>query len=241
MIISYLTYDTRSLRTCTLTCYSWYIAAVPHLHHSLTTTIDLWNPKFCWPNPIPYMYTLGLLPLVKKFRVCGQNYSNFSPKLFNYCVLRQFLALTNVRKLELGYLDIPNFMPRIQRYFGHLSHTAQSLVLREPRGSRRQIIHFIGLFQHLQDLELTYDKAKSEEEPVDDLTLIPSFVPPLRGWLTIRCFTRVGLLKDMIDLFGGIQFRYMYLFNVEGMPLLLDACAKTLEMVVLDPADPRGE
>jgi len=41
IIIAYLRYDTRSLRACTQTCHSWYIAAVPHLHHTLTV-------DFCW-------------------------------------------------------------------------------------------------------------------------------------------------------------------------------------------------
>jgi len=243
IIIAYLTFDTRSLRACTLTCYSWYIAAVPHLHHTLSISTDPWGQGFQWPDPIRYMHMLGLLPLVKKFQVRGGSFIRvgLSPKLFNCRILRQFLALSNVQELDLEQLDIPDFVPRIQRYFGHFSHTVRSLALREPRGSRRQIIYFIGLFQHLQDLKLIYDRAELQEEPADDLTLIPPFSPPLGGWLTVMHFTRVGLLKDMIDLFGGIRFRYMHLLDVDGMPLLLDACTKTLEIVVLDPTDPRGE
>ena len=48
-------------------------------------------------------------------------------------------------------------------------------------------------------------------------------------------------MKDMIDLFGGIRFRYMDLFNVAGTRLLLDACAETLETLRLYPTDPRGK
>jgi hypothetical protein len=44
-------------------------------------------------------------------------------------------------------------------------------------------------------------------------------------------FMRTGLLKDMIDLFGGIQFHYMDLFIVDGMRLLLNACVKMLKML----------
>jgi len=185
---------------------------------------------------------LGLLPLVRELQVVGNNYPNFwlSKKLFNFRVLRPFLTFTNVRELEIDFLDIPSFLPGIQRYFGHFPPTVRSLTLREPRGSRREIIYFIGLFQHLQDLEFSYDGAKFEEEPADDPTLTPPFIPPLRGWLTLFCFTRVDLLKDMIDLFGRIKFRYMYLWKVYGMRLLLDACAKTLEVVVLHPTDSRG-
>ena len=45
----------------------------------------------------------------------------------------------------------------------------------------------------------------------------------------------------MIDLFGGIRFHYMNLFNVAGTRLLLDACAETLETLRLYPTDPRGK
>lgn len=55
------------------------------------------------------------------------------------------------------------------------------------------------------------------------------------------CFTRVGLLKDMIKLFGGVRFRHMSLFNVDGTLLLLDACVQTLETLQLDAADPHGK
>jgi len=54
-------------------------------------------------------------------------------------------------------------------------------------------------------------------------------------------FTRVELLKDMIDLFAGLRFRRMELCNVDGIRLLLDACAKTLETLQLYSLDPRGK
>jgi len=57
----------------------------------------------------------------------------------------------------------------------------------------------------------------------------------------VTCFTGVGILKDTIDLFGGIRFRYMNPFDMVGMRLLLDACAETLETLRLHPTDPRGK
>ena len=96
------------------------------------------------------------------------------------------------------------------------------------------------MFEHLDDLKLLYDATDSlREEPADDQTLIPLFIPPLRGRLTMM-HTRVGVLKGMIDLFGGIRFRYMDVFDVEGMRLLLGACAETLETLRLYPTDPCG-
>jgi len=248
MIISYLIYDTRSLRACTLTCYSWYIAAVPHLHYNLFIT-GLWGRKFQWPNPLLHMHTLGLLPFVKTLWVggirglfdIGIHSRAFTPKYFNRYTLRRFTALNNVQRLTMDYLNIPSFMPRIRQYFGHFMPTVQELTLRNPIGSRRQIIYFIGLFQRLESLNLTYHGLDLQEEPPDDLTLFPPFTPPLRRWLVLTSFRRVGLLKDMIDLFGGLRFRRMDLFDVDGMPLLLDACAETLEVLRVYPTDPRGE
>ena len=239
-IISYFIYDTRSLCACTLTCYSWYIAAVPHLHYNLFIN-GLWGQKFQWPNPLRHMHTLGLLPFVKTLWVGGICDRAFSPKWFNWYTLRRFTALNNVQRLLIDYLDIPSFMPRIRQYFGHFIPTVQELRLKNPIGSRQQIIYFIGLFQRLDSLNLTYDRFGSQGEPPDDLTLFPPFTPPLRGWLKLTSFRRVGLLKDMIDLFGGLRFCRMNLFNVGGMPLLLNACAETLEILQVYPTDPCGE
>ena len=188
------------------------------------------------------MHTLGLLPLVRCLRVYGRTNDNvgLSPTLFDHRTLHQFSALTNIRELEVEYLDIPNFIPQIRRYFGHFLPTLRSLGLRDPRGSDRQIVYFIGLFQHLQDLKLIYSGVHLREQPTVDLTLVPCFVPPLQGRLNM-CFTTVGLLKEVIDLSGGIRFWRVRLFHVEGMRLLLAAGAETLEILVLDPGDPRGE
>ena len=57
----------------------------------------------------------------------------------------------------------------------------------------------------------------------------------------MTCITRAELLKDMIDLFGGVRFRHMDLCNVGGMRLLLDTCAKTMETLRLNPSDSHGE
>ena len=187
---------------------------------------------------------LGLLPLVKKLRIRGGGYirHGLTPKLLTCRTLRQFRTLTDVRELEIDRLDIPRFMPRIKRYFKHFMPTVQSLFLREPRGSNRQIIYFIGLFQHLQDLQFF---SSSQFDFVGDTTgdpaLVPAFVPPLQGWLQLIRFRKVGFLKDMIHLFGGIRFRYLRFYDVDGMRLVLDACAKTLENLVLEPTDPRSE
>ena len=241
MIIAHLTYDTRSLLACSLTCYSWYIAAVLHLHRTLITSVRPWNQGsiFEWHEPLLHMHKFGLLPLVKEFQAhmsVSADTDGFSPKLFNRSILRQFSALTNVQELGIDYLVIHKFMPDIRRYFGHFLPTVRSLALRTPRGSRRQTLCFIGLFPHLDDLKI-YSLFNFQEGPTSDLTLVPPFAPPLRGRLILRNCGSEGFFRDMIDLLGGIQFRYMDLCLVDEKRLLLDACAETLETLRLYPTD----
>jgi len=248
MFIVYLIYDKRSLCACTLTCYLWYIATVPHLHHTLVIDTNRpWNRESRWPDAVRHMHMLGLLPLVKKlyiYRSKAYDRGAVTPKTFHCRALHKFSAITNVRELGIELLDISRFMPELQRHFGHFLLTVRSLVLRTPRGSHQQIIYFIGLFRHLEDLKLVFrlpDPNPTEEVPVGDLTLIPPFAPPLRGRLTMTSSRRVGLVEDMIRLFGGIRFRSMDLFYVGGTRLLLNACVETLETLRLYPTDPRGK
>ena len=250
MIIVYLIYDKHSLCACTLTCYSWYIAAVPHLHHTLIIdTSRPRNQKSRWPNAARHLHMLGLFPLVKKLYIRESNVYDygmgaFTPKTFHYCTLHKFTAITNVQELGIEFLDIPEFMPELQRYFGRFLPTVQSLTLRSPKGSDRQIIYFIGLFRHLEELKLVFRPSSSnstEEAPVGDLTLTPPFVPPLRGRLTMTFSRRVRLVEDIIRLFGGIRFRSMDLFYVDETRLLLNACVETLETLRLHRTDPRSK
>ena len=243
MIIACLIYDMPSLRACNLTCYSWRVAAAPHLHHVYTIRSCSWDLRSWLPNPLACLNVLGLSPLIKKLRVRGSGDFNIRlfPELFGRCTIWEFFTFTNIQELEMEYLNIPSFMSSLRSYDRRFLPTLRSLTLRKPIGSRRQTIYFIGLFQYLQDLKLIHVEGKFWGKLAGDPTLVPPFAPPLRGSLTVAHLTSVDLLKDMIGLFGGIRFRSMNLLDVDGMGLLLNACAETLETVVLHPTDPRGK
>lgn len=238
MIIACLIYDLPSLGSCSLTCYTWYIAAVPHLHRTLTVFINSRFPDSRWPNPILRVHTLGLLSFAKTIRI-RSNTDDFSSKRLNRCILRKFLVLTNVQRLEIDNLNVSSFIPRIREYFGPFLPTVRSLYLKEPKGSNREILFFIGLFQHLDNLSLC--SCESTREPEEDLTLIPSFSPPLQGRLVVWDWKKASLFRDMVRLFGGIRFKAMNLLNVVETGFLLRACAKTLQVLQLHPSDPFGE
>ena len=243
IIISYLIYDTPSLMACSLTCHSWYIAAVPHLHHTLTTDNRVSpDTKHSWPRPLKRSHKLGLLPFVKQFRIRLHDYGHqpFTLARLDRRTLQYFSALTNLQDLGIDYLDVPSFMPTIQQCFGHFSPTLQFLALKSPRGSCRQILYFIGFFPNLQDLKINY-LPLTDEENIADVALVPLSTPPLRGRLTIAYFKIENLVKGMIALFGGLRFRHMDLFDVDCTQLLLGACAGTLETLRLYPTDRYGE
>lgn len=247
IIISYLIEDLDTLIACSMTCHSWYIAVVSHLHHSLTvygTPFHTWDKEHEWPKPLQKSYNLGLLPLVKRFRIRMAAYlchRRFTPEWLTSRNLRYFSALTNLQELGIDNMQVSSFVPNIRRYFGHFAPTLRFLALREPEGSCRQILYLIGLFPNLQDLKICYPLPREEQESTDDSTLVPLFIPPLGGRLTLTCFRREALLKEMIALFGGLRFRCMDLFRVKGVRLLLDACAETLQTLRLYPTDPYGE
>ena len=247
-IVAYLTHDTPSLLACSLTCYHWYIAAVHHLHQNLTITTTSWTrKKTVWPKPFRHMHRLGLLPLVKKLQVYDDSqgdHRTFTPKRFDSRTLRHFFALTNVQHLGIARLNIPRFMLRSQRYFKNFLPTLRSLALGQPKGSYRQIIYFIGLFQHLEDLALSCGDpirwdTECRQEPLGPLTPAPPFAPPLRGRLRLNYIFGTDLLKDMVRLFGGIRFSCLDGFSVEGVWLWIDACAETLEILRLYPDSER--
>ena len=243
IIISYFVYDTPTLLACSMTCYSWYIATAPHLHHSLTINDDIHFSNMGYRS-FQTSYRLGLLPFVKRLRIRRWPYWSeigVTPGRLCRRTFHRLSVLTNLRELGIDDLEVSRFMPRIRRCFGCFSPTLRFLTLRDPRGSCRQILYFIGLFPNLQDLKLHYIRLTDEQESTVDATLVPLSIPPLRGWLTLTCFTRVNLIEDIIALFGGLRFRHMDLFRVKCMRLLLDACAETLETLRLYPTDSYGE
>jgi len=140
--VTYFIYDTCSLPACSMTRYSWYIAAVPHLHRSLATNgydSCLNYRKRVWPRPLQKSHELGLLPFVKQFRIrmgisTYDSHMEFNPKRLCGRALCYFSALTNLQELGIYYLQVSSCIPTVQRCFGHLSSMLRFLSLKKPSG-----------------------------------------------------------------------------------------------------------
>jgi len=254
MIIAHLTYDRRSLAACSFTSRSWYRAAVPHLHCTLTAQTGYWAyAKIKWPKPLEMASQFGFLPFVTRVSVSASFEDRVSAEDFTFSgwTRRKFSALTNVQELSIERFDIPSFIPRMREYFGQFSPTLRSLTLTIVKGTGRQVAYFIGLFPHLEDVDLQailpyawekqgiglseifqllywgYIRGNKEADP----TLVPPFVPSLRGRLTVR--SGGDIAKGMTDLFGELRFRHMSLRG-DRIQHLLHACPNTLETLELD-------
>ena len=127
MIITDLAYDLDALKACSLACRSWYIAAVPHLHHTFTLIDAMSIITRSKLKPLSQLHQLGLMPLIKEIRVYQRYGSWLVPQAFTPGDLSHFSAITNVQTLRLQFLEIPPFIPGVEHYFGHFSSTLQSI------------------------------------------------------------------------------------------------------------------
>jgi len=169
---------------------------------------------------------MRLLPLVTRLRMVLNFAGPEPPRVINDRSPVYFSALTNVQELTIRTLDFRDFAPQMELYFGHFMPKLRSLTLNHPRGARRDLLSFIGLFPNLDNLKLTHDGT---DEGVPGHSPVSQSAPPLQGCLTLKPVRDEGFLRDLSGLCGGLRFHSVDLAGEEGVRFLLDACAETLE------------
>jgi len=239
MIITYLVRDIDTLKACSLTCRSWYSATAPLLHHTLTLTGGRPKVGRSQPELLFKLRELGLTPLVKGVRI-RQSYRGggwFVPGASSHLPLRYFSAFANIHTLRVYKLDIHLFIPEIEHYFKHFSQTLRSITLFDPKGTPRQLSHFLSLFTNLENIDI-HGADKYTTIPDLDTKLVPFSAPKLRGRLSLHGFSWVETWAHLIAWCGGLRFRYMDLrWSTNCAPILLGACAETLETLRFDVMD----
>jgi len=233
MIIAHVLLDTPTLKVCSTTCRSWYLAALPHLHHTLTLRQWASDPVRQGFSPLQKLGKMRLLPFVTRLRIV-LNFAGPDPPrtIATRSAPVHFSALTNIEELTIEVLDFRDLAPQIELYFGHFAPKLRSLALNHPRGARRDLLFFIGLFPNLDDLKITYN-GTDERIPVH--SSVPQSVPSVRGCLALRSFGGGRFLRELSELCGGLRFHSVDLVGAEGARLLLDACADTLETLRVHP------
>jgi len=240
LIIARLTRDLNALKTCSLTCRSWYTVVAPHLHHTLILRGKSAGKTRSKLKPLSKLHELGLMPLVKEIRVdpsFGLRHW-FGPQAFSRRDLRYFSAFANVQTLKLGDLKIHRFIPGIERYFEHFSPTLRSIVLYRPHCTPPQLSHFISLFPNLDNVKIGGIDTHVPDTTISDTDLVPFSTPKLQGQLGLYHISWVEPWAHLVTSYGGLRFHYMDLCDIAGWaPILLEACAETLETLRLYPLD----
>jgi len=239
MIITHLIHDLRTLKACSLASRSWYIVAVPHLHHTLTLKKDAPDhtggkkkPRSTRDRlrPLPKLRNLGLMSFVEELRVDDGFNANswFVPEKISRRDLRYFSGFTNVHTLKLQNFEIYRFIPRIKRHFGHFSQTLRSLTLYRSHCTPQQLSHFLSLFSNLDNVELQYTYISRPWTTDPAPFSVPA--PKLRGRLTLYGSHKAEAWSCLISSRGGLRFCHIDLRKDAGCePVLLKACARTLE------------
>ena len=130
-----------------------------------------------------------------------------------------------------------SFSPRLGHYFGHLSPTLRSLTLYAPRCTALQLSHFISLFPNLDDVIIRYFAPVGN---VPDEMPTPLSTPKLGGKLVLVSSDAVETWEHLA-ISCGLRFRYIRVWGVKNcIPVLLDACAATLETLRIELLSDNG-
>ena len=239
LIISNLIYDHDALKACSLACRSWYFAAVPHIHHTLTLGDKGPDKPHDKLNLLSKMHELGLAPLVKKIAVRQWSSCNwFTPQAFSPRDLRYFSAFASVQTLRLEHMDISCFIPGIERYFGQFSSTLRCITLWDPCCTPRQLSHFISLFSNLDSVGVWGISTRQPTMTIPDAELVQFSAPKLRGELGLSGVRWAETWTHLITSCGGLRFHCLNLYDVGSFaPVLFEACAETIETLRFSPAD----
>ena len=240
MIIAHVEHDTQTLKACSRTCRSWYIATLPYLYHNLTLRREHLDRTRGGLIPFRKLDKMRLLPFVKRLWI-NHCYADpfLPPEIFNAEGLAYFSALTNVQELGFESLDLRSFIPRAQLYLGHFTPKLRSLTLISPTGPTHLLLYLLGLFPNLDDFKLVGNVG--QESALPSPAPVPPSAPLLRGRLTLTWFRGEDFLRDLSKLSGGLRFRYMDLFEVEGSRFLLRSGAGTLKTLRIHPTRWTGE
>ena len=237
MIFTYLIRDLNTIKACSLTCRSWYVVAAPRIHHTLLLREARRKIPHFGLKPLSELHDRGLMPFVKEIRIRQWNSYWFFPQAFSPRDLHHFTAFVNVRILRIHALDIDCFIPSLGRHFEGFMPTLRSIALHFPSCTPRQLSFFLSLFSNLDDIEIWWNSHLRPCKPNTTPPTIPVLpAQNLRGQLKLYSFRRFDGWVDLMTSFRGQQFRYIELSKVGSYaPVLLEACAETLETLRFYP------
>ena len=258
-IVDFHREDTRTLKACSLTCRALFSAARGLIHERVR--LPLWK---MYPPPslvgrimtkvlpeqratdwygMRIRYLLmggkhGLLGYAREVDIDLGHSSNFGPEALEAC-LPHFRFFTQVHTLRIRGYSVAKFLPAFGRHFTQLVPTLRSLQLPRYTDGVHEVVEFVCMFPHLDNLSLPEPLFNSLTEPSFNFVDVPprSSVersPPLRGSLVLRGWVS-SHSRFLLKIPGGLHFRSISAGGAERAELdgILASCSSNLETLSL--------
>jgi len=240
--------DTEALRSCSLAGKALSYSAKPFIHRTLYLTPRSGaptGPNVPGPrNELKGLSVLGERGLLQHTRHLSIFLHDSNPLLAHNLQphIQHLRTLTNVRSLDIRWLDTPSFFQKVEEYFWAFFGSLQSLELVSPQGYHKQILYFICQFTNLRDLRINGVQGYAVLPHNGNPRLNIKTSPSLDGTLDLQLKTGLGttwtdslgaqlILTNLPTLPSGLKFRTLKLSGCGGgnPQLLVNACARTLE------------
>jgi hypothetical protein len=237
-ILTYLEDDVPSLVSCSESCKALFCSTRPLIHRTfyLSTWYTTNRYRSGSLNRAKFD-TLRLAGRAQVFQYTTQLFvrlgnefvpKNLRPHLLYFCAMRGITSLTIHR------LDVANFLPAFDKWFGHIVPTLRSLALLNARASTEDAFHLVLRFPLLQDLHLTMLLQPDYRPPrpyvPPELTISPPLNRTLKFWGT---YPSNKFIRSLARAPGGIHFRSVEVGDIGmiSIQVLIDACSKTIETI----------
>ena len=240
-ILTYLEDDVPSLVSCSESCKALFCSTRPLIHRTFYLSTRYTTNRYRSGSLDRAKFdTLRLAGRAQIFQYTTQLFirlgNEFVPKNLRPH-LRYFRAMRGITSLTIHRLDVANFLPAFDKWFGHIVPTLRSLTLINARASTEDVFHLVFRFPLLQDLHLTeflqpYCRPPRPYVP-PELTISPPLNGSLRLWGTYPSNTFIRSITNTPD---GIHFRSVEVRDASAISFhlfqaLIDACSKTVETI----------
>jgi len=242
--------DLGTLKTCSLTCRALFSAVRALIHGRVRLSLGRSYPPYKlvdrivtrvlrgW-KPMEHEVYLRRLSMAEKLGVLGYAREvyidigrNFLLETLEAC-FPHFHSFTQVRTLTIDGFDLKTFLPGFGRYFTQSVPALRSLHLPCVTSDLREVLEFICMFPHLDDLSLILSSYYCVGVPP---SLSVERSPPLRGTLVLEGQVSIPA-RFLLGNPGGLHFRSINA-SVAGkvdLDRILVACSSDLEMLSLRP------
>ena len=239
--------DLKSLKACSLTCKAVFISTRRFIHRRIYLTSEKnWEVLTLRERQryirgdrqgiaikvLSGIAAYGLLPYGRHLYInLNKNFTPANLQPFN----DHFQRFDQIQELSIYWLDARHFLAQFNTFFANFTQTLRSLHLCTPTGDARDILGFVCLFSHLDDLTFRISPVDSHNWRTWTSTPLPAIkeMPPFRGRLKLHWVSewQSYILQQLMSLPGKRRFRFVDFRNCpsEAEQPVINGCSGTIE------------